>query len=502
QGRLNSARNSIFNLGTGSQVVEAFVGDLTSGVSATGRLQPQREATVSIALSGRVVQVPVSPGEHVEEGDVLLVLDTEELQRAVDTAKQNLVIQEANLAELLAGATAEEIAASKASLESAQAQLDDLLAGPTDEELAQAEAAVASARSNLRAAEARFAAKDNQLLVAQANVNKAEKRRDDAQWAYDRVASDWITADSAPYSDQAEALHDATVDLETAKAQYNLTVLDINDTGLRSAQSQLAQAEASLALLSNPKQSQIASAKAQVAQAEASYTSLQAGATAERVQIAQAQVQQAQISLETAQSNLSNVTLVAPFSGVVTAVHFTEGEHASGPAVEIADPNSIQVVLEVDEVDIGTIAVDQAAIIRLEAWPEEELEGKVTSIAPRAKIAEVVTFEVHLSLDAGDLPLLSGMTANTELVTAKREDVLLVPNRAVISDRAAGTYSVNLMDGDTIKQVPVTIGLRDGDYTEITSGLSEGDRIFVGDPDSFAEEHPNGMGFMRIGQGR
>jgi len=140
--------------------------------------------------------------------------------------------------------------------------------------------------------------------------------------------------------------------------------------------------------------------------------------------------------------------------------------------------------------------------VTLEAWPDKELTGEVVSIAPKAKVqSEIVTYEVHLSVEAGDLPVLNGMTANAELITANREGVLLVPNRAITADRQADKYYVNLVQGDTIAKTEITIGLRDKDYTEITSGLEKDDRLTVGEVGGgldFTEGPPGGfMGRMR-----
>jgi multidrug efflux pump subunit AcrA (membrane-fusion protein) len=110
-----------------------------------------------------------------------------------------------------------------------------------------------------------------------------------------------------------------------------------------------------------------------------------------------------------------------------------------------------------------------------------------------------VTYEVHLRVEAGDLPVLTGMTANAELITAQREDVLLVPNRAITADRQAGKYYVNLVQGDSIVKTEVTIGLRDRDFTEITDGLNEGDELFIGEIEEglmFGPGQGQGPGFM------
>jgi len=203
-------------------------------------------------------------------------------------------------------------------------------------------------------------------------------------------------------------------------------------------------------------------AEAQVAQAEANLATLLAGASEERLAIAEAQVAQAQIALEDAQDNLAKAAVKAPFDGVVTEVYVAVGEWATGLAVDLMDYSSLEVVLDVDEIDIGGLAVRQQAVVTLETWPDEELTGELVSIAPKARSGtEIVTYQVHLSLDTGELPIRSGMTANAELVTAKRENVILVPNRAITADRQAGKYYVNLVQGDTIVKTEVTIGLRD-----------------------------------------
>jgi multidrug efflux pump subunit AcrA (membrane-fusion protein) len=76
------------------------------------------------------------------------------------------------------------------------------------------------------------------------------------------------------------------------------------------------------------------------------------------------------------------------------------------------------------------------------------------------------------------------MTADAEIVTAVREGVLLLPNQAIAADRAAGTYAVQRVvqtaEGMATNVVPVTIGVRNADFTEITSGLAEGDTVLLG----------------------
>jgi HlyD family secretion protein len=333
----------------------------------------------------------------------------------------------------------------------------------------------------------------------------AEIELESAQYFYDALANDWQHKDYADFSPEAEALKDAQKAYDVALARFNLTVADINDSSYRAAATQVAQAQANLAALTeeqtvrlaNARQQlaaaqaglagllsdrtpQIAGARAQLAQAEANLAALQDGASDQQIAVAQAQLEQTRIALENARARLQDSTLVAPFDGIVTAVRVSAGERVSGPVVELIDPSSIQVVLDVDEIDIGHIALGQQTQVTLESWPDQVLQGVVAAIAPKARTQQqIVTYQVHVDLQADQLPIRAGMTANADLTTAERTDVLLVPNRAITADRQTGSYYVDRVEGEETSRVQVTIGLRDSQYTEVTSGLQAGDKVSI-----------------------
>jgi HlyD family secretion protein len=524
-----------------AQVVTAFVGDLTARASASGQLVPGRQATLALGLAGRVAAVHVRVGDPVQAGDLLVELEAAALGRAVRSAEQTLAIQQANLAQLKRGAAEEEIAAAEAAVASARAQLNALLGGPREGEIAAAEAGVRAAEAGVAAAaaqrgqvtsgptEADIAAAEAQLVQAELQFKLAREAHD-ATMTCVTIYCLTISWDGGsqeicrPSAEELSIPDDLPIDLPfevspvesreycpalgptEERARYNLAAAekslqaaqltverlragaDVNQLG--AAQANVAAAEAQRdgaqaqldLLLLGPTEANIAAARAQIAQVEASLAALRRGVSAEALAIAEAQVEQARIALEEAQDNLAKTGLTAPFDGVVTAVLVRVGEYATGPAVELVDLESLEVVLQVDEVDIGGVAVGQQATITLESWPNEPLAGEVVSIAPRARaMTEIVTYEVRVAFDAAGLPALAGMTANAELVTAERKGVLLVPNRAITADRATGTFSVNRLDGGQVSRVLVTLGLRDNQVTEIRSGLQEGDRVVIGE---------------------
>jgi HlyD family secretion protein len=434
-----------------------------------------------------VEQVHVRVGDAVQMGDVLLKLATADLQLNVANAQQTLLMREANLASLQETASGADMAAAAAAVASAQANLDDLLAGPSAEEIAIAEANLRSAEASVLSSSADLGSAQNTIKVSQ--IEAAQAALLSAQMSQDRAQE--INEDN-PTQQTHEALQQANQALADAQARLDDLLAGpdtaVSANSLSAANARLKGSEADLNVaLSGTSAAQIASAEAQLAQAQASLADLMEGATTQQIQTAEAEIEQARISLADAEEALAKATLVAPFAGIVTAVNVSEGEFASGVAIQLVDHNSLEVILEVDEVDIGELSIGQAATINLETWPEAEIASEVVSIAPIANTdpgSALVTYEVHLSLGETDLPVRVGMTANANLITAQFEDVLLVPNRAIKVDRAAGEYSVLLLTTDadgtqTSTEVPITIGLRDGENTQVTDGLQAGDELLI-----------------------
>ena len=463
-----------------SEIVTAFIGDLTASATATGAIGAQRTAALAITQPGQVTEVYVQIGDSVAAADPLVQLDTTELELSLASAEQALRLQEANLAALQEPADEADVAAATANVATAQANLDNLLAGPSPEQLAVYSATLAISEASLYSAAAQYQNAAN--TVSDAQIQQAEAAVLQAQISYDRAQE--VNADT-PNEQTHEAMIAAAQTLANAQAQLD----NLLNTDTSAAQGSLAAANARLqgseadyiSNTSGASAAQIAAAEAQVAQAQASLDALLVGPTAEELQTATAQVEQARLSLADAQEALANGTLTAPFAGVVTAVNVNVGEYASGVAIELMDMANLEVVVPVDEVDIGVIEVGQKATITLETWPDVEIESEVALVAPGAAAnSSLVTYDVHLRLGQTDLPVRVGMTANVQLVTAQRTDVLLLPNQAIQVDRENGTYSVNRVNGDTTESIEVTIGLRDGRNTQITGGLEAGDEVLIG----------------------
>ena len=482
----------------------AFIGNLSANASASGNLQPQQRAQLALGTTGVVADVAVEVGDVVQAGDLLVQLETAALQRAVLNAQQTLIIQESNLASLQNGPSAAQIEAAQAAVASAQAQLNNLLEGGLDQRTS-AEAGVRIAQANVAAAAARLS--QAQAGGSEAQRLQAQNARNDAQQAYERAQEMHRSTFNCTY-DAATGAYDcqggsaaeeamrvqvqqAYANFLAAQEQLDRILPGGNTSSVGAAQAGLAQANAALSAaqaryelaLAGPTAAQIAAAEANVRQAEAQLARLLKSVSEEQIQIAQAAVAQAQTAVALAEYNLSKATLTAPFAGVVTAVFVTKGELAGGIAVEMVNLASLEVVLDVDEVDIGLLALGQPATIVVDSFPETTLNGEIVAIAPKNKqgaTGGLIVYVVNVSLGTHELPLRPNMSASASFVIGEQRDALLIPNRALIINREEGTYAVQLLvNGQGVEQ-PVTIGLRDGRHTQITSGLNAGDTVIIG----------------------
>lgn len=483
-----------------TETAQAFIGNLAASASASGRIVAKRSARLAFALPGLVAEVMVRVGDQVAAGQELAFLNTADLLLNVAAAEQAVAIQEANLARLQAPARPSQIAAAEAALASAQANLDTLQNGPTPEQIAAAQAAVRAANSNVVGASSnansvRDSITQADILAAEANLVTMRAQQWSAQVAYDRDVQTAAREGRQVQTQLANELQSANDALAVAQAAYDALLAGPNENAVNAAQASVSAAAANRdaaqsnldLLLNGATASQIAAAEAAVAQAQAALNELQNGPSAEQIAITQAQVEQARLTLGAAQDILKQATLQAPFAGVVTSINIAPGELATGVVVELVDTTSFEVILEVNEADVGALAVAQPAVITLEAWPDDEIESQITAIAPQATtgptaLAGPVTYQVHVGLGTTELPVRLGMTANANLITANRENVLLVPNRAVRANRTQGTYSVYVMKDGVALETAVTIGLRDSAYTQITGGLFEGDEVVLGTP--------------------
>jgi HlyD family secretion protein len=456
-------------------------GNLTATVNAAGNITAHQQVALNFGQGGTVAKVYVRVGDRVKAGQVLAELDTSDLKLQLENAKVNLRIAENKLAQTKAPATAQDIANARARLESAQASYNKLAAGPTQAELAAAQAALASAQAAYDAAVKSAAVAGTTIDAATAQYQKALAALQQAQAAYDRVAS----APNIAARSESVALQNATIDFNQAKANYEASLATAGAdarTKVAQAFSQLQQAQANLAKL-QASESDLIAARAQVTQAQNDLDKLLAGPDAATLDIAQQQVAQAEIAVRQAEYKLKQAQIVAPFDGTITAVNIVVG--GAGPtsgtagAIQLADLDNLEIIVNMAEVDVSKIKVGQPAQITLDALPNVTLTGEVSLVSPAGVQTQgVVNYPVTVAVKDPTPEVKTGMTANVTIITDERDNVLMIPNRAV---RTVGRQKMAtvLLEGNEI-QVPIVVGMSGDSYTEVISGLKEGDVVVVG----------------------
>jgi HlyD family secretion protein len=443
-----------------SAVVER--GNLLVAVSASGRIESQDSVNLGFQIPGRVAEVWVEVGDRVEAGDLLAWLDTDQLELQVKQAQAALTSAEARLAQLRAGARQQEIMAAEANLQAVEAQteaasanLAQLLAGVSEAQIAAAEADLAAALTEQKKAADLY---DKVLTCFTVSF-----------WGQEREI---CPALGAPEEQARYNLNAANESLAAAQARLDETLAGADADAVRGAQANVAAAEA------------------QRDAAQAQLDLLRAGATGGQIAAAEASVAQAQAALALAELSLEQAMLYAPFDGVLAAVNVEAGEMSSGgplPAFTLLDTSGFQVVLDVDELDVGLLSPGQVARVTLDAFPDVEIPGRVERIAPAAAVSGgVVNYRVVVDLDPADVPIRADMTVNVTIVVTGLTDVLRIPSWVVRVDRDTGQTYVNQRVGEEIVRKDVVLGVRHAGVVQVLDGLSEGDEaIWVQESSAF-----------------
>jgi len=199
--------------------------------------------------------------------------------------------------------------------------------------------------------------------------------------------------------------------------------------------------------------------------------------------VAQAQVGQASANVALIQDQLSDNILKSPIKGLITKINYEVGEQVTAQKafVSVLTENNYQIEVDISETDIAKLKFNDTAEITLDALgPDIKFEGKVYFIEPAATVIQGVTYyKVKISFDPGTHPSVKpGMTASAVIMTAKRENVLIMPARAVVEKNGNGQIVRILQADNTIRENPVSVGLAGDDgLVEVLSGVNEGDKV-------------------------
>jgi HlyD family secretion protein len=402
---------------------------ITEAIASAGRVGGVIETSVGVQAAGVVARLFVREGDRVAAGQHLARLKNDVAEGRVAQAEAVRTTARAALIQVARGALPSDLEAAAAQVRQARAQLEQQRAA-----CLQGEQAVAQARSQLNQLQA-----ERELAVRQlARSERLLERGLIAQAEHDEAVTRGRVADE-----------------RLAAQQQGIAVAE---AAVRAAQSGIAAAEANLAVQ------------------EARHRTLQAGARAEDVAIARERVREAEEALQVARQQAGEALVVAPFEGIVTAIHAEVGQTVGAQGVLRLVSRALEIRIDVDESNLADLALGQSAVVSSTAFPDTPFPGTVREIAAAVDEARG-TVTVTLVPDATPDWLRPGQTVNVNVITNRAAERLLVPPAAV---RRAGDQTVVLVvqDGRAVERLvltrpPTTAGI------PVVSGLTAEDRVIA-----------------------
>jgi len=339
-------------------------------LSVTGQIEAVSVHAGS-RVGGRVSEVLVNEGDAVGKGDVLVRLETVDAQAAVDAAQGQL--------------------------EQTDAFLRKLRTGARPEQIEQALAAVQRTEEQYRMATRGF--RDEEIEAARATVDAARAQRDDAAALVRRLKplyeEDAVAGQQ--YDQARHALEAAEGSLRAMQKKYDL-------------------------VKKGPREEEIAIAKAALDQAQAALDEIQNGARAEDIEAAEAAREAAQAQLQMAESQVREMTIVAPRDGVVESIDIHPGDLvAPGPVMRLIDPEDLELVVYVGAAVLGKLRLNQEVSLTTDSHGDEVFQARIVHLASEGEFTPrnlqtkeervLQMFGIKLKMDSAGGKLKSGMSA-------------------------------------------------------------------------------------------
>ena len=408
--------------------------DIAVTIDATGTIKPLNIVEVSSKASGKILELKVDAGDYVEKDDIIAVVETTYVQISLEQAQADLQSAEARLQqaqidiELQREQSNIQIRQAQESLAEAQQRLIQLKEDIRLEKIAN-QRGVMDAENSLNIAKIRY------KLLTSDEVRDENKQRAQASLEQDKANLDLVTAEHERNKKLYEkelisqaALESSQAQLKSAEARHrssaeNLKLVEkpATEAELELGKADIKKAEFNHALAKERVEAEAARdmdiklQKQRIVQAEESLKLARANrkqiTRKERdIETARLAVKRNEVQLELRQIEYDDTVIKAPISGTILEKKVEEGQlitsrlstlsSTEGQAiVTMADLDTVYVVTEVDETDIGKIQIGQPVTINVEAYPDMPFQGEVLKIAPQGQVIQnVTTFEVTSEL--------------------------------------------------------------------------------------------------------
>ena len=479
-----AAAGAVFLIGGGNKAASRDVTyaettptrqDVSNSLSGTGTLNPANTYTVKSLVDGKILTGGFEEGDKVEEGDVLYTIDSSD-------ASTNL--EKASIA-----------------LQQAQRSYDKTV------DLQYVRAEVDGTVSSLKVAKGDQVTSGQEVAVIRDSskmlLNLLFPAADAASFSVGQSADVVLDGTFETLKGTITAVT-GTDELSTGNLLVRTVTIRVNNAGgLTTAQAATAsingvssiasatfayQAERTLTALASGTVSAINVQEGDAVSKGDILIELTGDDLTESIQSASESLRSAEISMQNQQDNMSNYTITSPISGTIIEKDAKQGDAlTSGSTLcVIYDLSYLEMVINVDELQIGALSVGQKVQLTADAVTDKTYVGTVTRVSMKGSSSGgTTTYPITIRIDDTD-GLRPGMNANAEIVVAEANNALVVPNAAVIrggyvlvsKKSPSAANAVEDMDApDGYVYVKVETGVSDDSYTEIKSGLQEDDTV-------------------------
>ncbi len=479
--------------------------DLLQETTVRGQVVTTQEVDLGFEVSGKVEAVFVEVGHRVKKGQVLARLNSLDLWSELQEQQARLEAEKARLTEVERGPRDEEVLLRRSMLNQAQKSIEDAEKAVLDyvrEAYSEGQSVIYDKSDALFTGPRT----NTPRLAFQANNARLENDVVGARFYLGKMLGTWnqevqgVTAEShlegaiengkKNLSEVKHFLNQLALLVSTLKPYWNLSQTTIDQwkldlvtarTNVNTALKNLTAAEEKW----NSAQSSFVVERKQLDLTEA-------GSTNEQVTVYAAEVKSAEARINKLQVLMAKNTLVSPINGVVTQQEIAQGEIVPANQVLISlIGQSYEIEAEIPELDIAKVKVDNDVRITFDAAEDQHFEGLVTMIEPAGVSQQGVVYykaRVFFDPDQIDLTVRPGMSADLDILTDSRNDVLVVPLRLIHSSN--GEKYVEVLHRETnekghpvhrIEEASVRIGLKGNDgLVEIVEGGKEGMEVIMG----------------------
>nr|WP_208620315.1 efflux RND transporter periplasmic adaptor subunit [Actinobacillus porcitonsillarum] len=206
------------------------------------------------------------------------------------------------------------------------------------------------------------------------------------------------------------------------------------------------------------------------------------------------QIQTAQISVNDAKTNLNYTQIISPMDGIIVSVPVSVGQtvnsnQTSPTIVQVADLSKMLIKLEISEGDIAQVQEGQEIRFTTLAEPNRAYQSKIDTVDPALTTltdnnyteesgnTEAIYYYANALVDNADNRLRIGMTVQGQVNIAKRENVLVVPTSTL--KKKGDKTTIQVLNNNQVEEKDIQTGLSDSQYTEVISGINEGEQVVV-----------------------